>query len=654
MNNDPNNFSFGSQTGFAKIVKEDPIWDSYTDSLYPNTLLETFDWANWIRTRYGDYESLIHRAVSYFLNGVDLVSNSDLDTTSLNSYEEKLLKKHNILTTLSEIGMDLHFNGNVFLSVMQPIRRALKCPECGSIRYLSHITRGEDYEFSKGTFTGSCPGCDAKGLEFTVLDYVDSTALNPLSIINWNPYNVRLDSCTITGRERISYVPSKEDKDFVEDTTRASALESLPMKLLEAISTDQVIEFKDGFCLHLKTATNAINRGNTKGWGLPSWLKSFKFMVMLLLLERQLESGIKDFILPIRLLFPSPSTLSSGSDPMAGNSFNLPLNQIKGAVTQAITNQAKKHSSWHMVPAPVEQLQLGGDGKVLIPVDILEYVKTQLMDSQCIPQEFAKSSLFSLANTQPQGLRMFEHTWKQQVEEYDKFLVWYLDRCNKLLSWPSLEGVINRPSVENDPARMQMLYEMAGQGVISKSTLLRSMSIDPRSEAKVIEEERVNDAIQETALNNRLMQLQATGDIVSLNTQESLMAAQSAMQGEDPNAQGGAPVEGGEAPAGGAPAPQGGGYIQQPTQTGDPMRDISNFASLQPGANPSVEQLQIDAQLATEYIVNTPLGTARNQLYAMLREKNETLHAIVLTMVDKSEARAKNQGLEQARAGGQQ
>ena len=103
----------------ATLLGSDPIWESFTSSLRPQNMRDALYWSNYLRTSYGDIVSSVHRGVSYFIGGIDLVSDNENDHESIDEYEKQLLEKHQLLPLLTDIGMDLHFNGNVFLSALR-------------------------------------------------------------------------------------------------------------------------------------------------------------------------------------------------------------------------------------------------------------------------------------------------------------------------------------------------------------------------------------------------------------------------------------------------------------------------------------------------------------------------------------------------------
>jgi hypothetical protein len=206
---------------------------------------------------------------------------------------------------------------------------------------------------------------------------------------------------------------------------------------------------------------------------------------------------------------------------------------------------------------------------------------------------------------------------------------------------------------------MQVMAQEVAEGRMSRSTFYRSMNIDMRAERKLLMQEQIEDAKFQNELNKKMETLGLTNEFMMNADRMILQAGSDQMAAQQQGAQGGMPPPQGGAPAPAAGMPQGGapmagsvpGVVQQPTQTGDPMADIQNMASMRPGAKVTVEQLNVDAQLAAQIIFSTPVGAPRNQLYSMIKAANPDLHAIVSSMVDQLERQASRQGLEAARQG---
>ena len=624
------------------IALSGPVWDSYSTLLYPRTLREALYWSNWLKTRFGDYGAAIRRAVAYFMGGIDLTGDT-LDVESRDHYHDLLVNQHSILADALEVGVDLQFNGNVFVSTFMPIKRALVCPHCETVRYLESLQRGIDYDFSGGEFTSTCSSCHHSGKQI-VKCYNDANSGKPLTHVNWNPLDISIDYCSITDAERITWTPSYNDKRFIENSANSVALQSLPNTILDAIVKDEAVLFKGDTCLHIRKSTDAMNRSLVNGWGLPGWLPGFRYVVLLMLLERQLEAAANDFILPLRLLYPLPQE-KSGSDPIAGNQFSLKLSTLKNQVSQALQAQAVKQASWHMVSTPIGSMQLGGDAKAIIPTDVLEYINNALLNTQCVPLEFSKPSLQIGASSPPVSFRMFEQTWGFDAQQLDVYINWRLRQCNQILQWPDMRGSIVKPSIGDDPAMMQILSQAFQEGKLSATTFYRRFNIDPRIEQKRVMEEQIEGYKRGMELQRIQKQLGWTAEVMQSSRNLVMDTGMQALQGPPPE-QGGAPP-----PGGGAPPPEGApaGAVQAP-EGGTPEQTIGEMVSMQQ-RDVSLDQLQSDAQQAAQIIITTPLGVARNKLYALMKEHNPTLHAMVKQIVEQMERQAANEGIQMQRNG---
>ena len=631
----------GYNKAFLDKMAAQPLWDSWSTQLYPQNLEDALYWGNWLRTRYGDVVSAVARGVSYFLNGIDL-DNEIKDMDSREHYTKELVKKHKINTQLLDVALNLEFYGNSFTTVLQPITRVLRCPKCRQTRYLKTLRRGTDYDYTNGEFITTCPGCKHQGAA-DIVDYPNTQATRPLNVIHWNPLSISLDHCSLTNAERMIYSPTDADRRFVEDEATSTSLETLPKMLLETLAQDRELRFNEGACLHLAMPTDCMSVDEMQGWGLPPFLPAFRYVVMLMLLERQTEAAVKDFILPIRLLFPDPSSAKGGSDPMMGTNL-LHMGNIRNAVENALKAQAYQQSSWQMIPAPVQQLTLGGDGKAIVPVDVLQFAKSELLDALGVPVELYQTSLNN-GQGATNALKMFEQTRAQRVTLYDDYLNWYLIKCKELLAWPDMNGEIVRPSVTGSPERMGAMQQLYAERRISLQTFCRVLGLDADQERIRIREQEVKDAkeqrlIQQQIANSDIMYGMLTiGD--QANLEQAMGNAQAAAQGQDPNAaaQGG----GGAPPPAGAPMPSGGG--------GDPISQIQNLRSMMAPEAATPDQLNADAEAVANILLHTPIGVPRNQIYQMVKSRNQTLYDIAKSRLQALENQSKQQGVEMARQG---
>ena len=625
--------------GYLNKMAAQPICDSWSTILFPRTLEYALYWGNWIRMRYGDVVSAVSRGVAYFLNGVDLNTKGQ-DVDAREHYTDQLIQKHKINNQLLDVALNLEFYGNAFTTVIPPITRVLKCPHCNQTRYLKSLVRGVDYDFTGGEFITTC-SC-GRNIKAVVIDYPDTQCDRPLNVVHWNPLSLSIDHCALTGAERIVYYPTAKDKAFVEDEASSTSLESLPKVLLDTLAGDRALKFEQNACLHLSMPVDCISSDEMRGWGLPPFLPAFKYVIMLMLLERQTEAAVKDFILPIRLLFPDPGSSKSGSDPVTGTNL-LHMGNLRASIERALKAQAYQQSSWQMVPAPVGQLTLGGDGKAIVPVEVLQFVKSQLLDVLGVPLELYNSSL-GQAQGAANAMRIFEQTRAQRVLLYEDYLNWYLKRCTEYLAWPEMTGALVKPSTTTSPERMQALMMLFQQQAISVHTFAREMGLNPDQERLRIREEQVTAAKEQRIIQQQIMQSDAMYGIQVLPGQMGLENALGQEQAQLQGGQGGG--EGQPPPEGGAPAPS-----PFPGQGADPITQISNLKSMAAPEAATPEPRDADADVVASILLHTPIGAPRKQIYQLVKSRNATLYDIAKSKLSYLEDQARQQGVEQTRQG---
>ena len=631
---------FSKNFGMLNKMAAQPLWDSWSTLLFPRTLEDALYWGNWIRMRYGDIVAAVTRGVSYFLNGIDL-NNKGQDVQSREHYTDQLIQQHRINSQLLDIALNLEFYGNSFTTVVQPITRVLKCPNCNQNRYLKSMTRGVDYDFDGGEFTMTC-SCKRR-VKAIVIDYPDTQCDKPLNVIHWNPLSLSIDACAMTGVERVTYYPTAKDRAFVEDEASSTALESLPKVLLDVLSNDRALKFHENSCLHLAMPVDCVSEEEMRGWGLPPFLPAFTYLVMLMLLERQTEAAVKDFILPIRLLFPAPDTAKAGSDPVTGTNL-LHMGKLRAEVERALKAQAYQQSSWQMVPAPVGQLQLGGDGKAIVPVDVLQFVKNQLLDVLGVPAELFQTTL-GQATGAANALKIFEQTRAQRVLLYEIYLNWYLKKCTEILAWPEMTGAIVKPSTTTSPERLSALMMLMQRGDISVQTFARTVGLNPDQERIRIREEAVNKAKEQRIIQQQIMQSDIMSGILTMPGQMDLENAAGQQQAM---LQGGAGGEQGVPPEQGAPAAPVSAF---PGAGGDPLSQIMNLRSIMAPEAATPEQLDADAEVVANILLHTPIGAPRKEIYQLVKSRNATLYDIAKSKLQTLENKAKQEGVIQMRQG---
>ena len=169
---------------------------TYSNLIYPRTMDEVLQWAEWLWSRHGVYTMAIKRSIRYFLNELELYGD-DLALDERKAYTHQLHRDHNILYTAALIGDDLIGHGNTCSSLTLPLKRSIQCPGCGTTRALDKLEPNKDYSWRSFEFHSRCPSCDYEG-NFNRIDNVDKSNQHGLRVLRWDPRDIQIDYCRLS------------------------------------------------------------------------------------------------------------------------------------------------------------------------------------------------------------------------------------------------------------------------------------------------------------------------------------------------------------------------------------------------------------------------------------------------------------------------
>jgi hypothetical protein len=596
-------------------------FSTYSRTLFPRTVREVFDWADFVWTHFGTYTQAIRRSVRYFLTDIEVTGDREHEISydTRKKYERYLRDGYRITNFLGSVGDDLIGFGNSFTSVYVPIRRDLGCPKCGTTVNMDKVK----YRFENFEFKGVCLACKRE-VVFERVDIPERTENMPVRVIRWNPRDIMIDHCPVTDTSRyLLRIPS----EWVEAITKGDPmfLKSVPWEMVDCVKSGQLFELESSMCKHLKINVAATMQTDMQGWGLPLFMNAFEEVVYLQILRRFNEAIALDYLVPFRLI--SPPAPSSGADVLRTANMGV----FTGAVRRMIQEHRYNPTTWHTVPFPVQYQALGGEARQMVPVELMDRALDDLLTTMGIPQDFYRSSLASGVQSTPIGLRMFEKEWAQNVSCLNEWLDWFTDICANTQMWERVNAKLVKTSIHEDDNIRSLKLDLAAAGQVSRHTAYRGFGIDVDYER----ERKLDEEIQDVLANQRMSEKMEALEILSgqLKTQlpmtSETMAAQQQQQQQQQQGGGGAPP----APGGGAPpAPGGGGGMM----SGQDIRTIDDLME------------QADA-IAQQIIVMEP--SQRRSELINLKKSNEALHAQVKQRIDTMENQAATAGKNMARQG---
>jgi len=605
---DPVNRKDLDQTGVANPFR------TYSNIIYPRTMDEILQWAEWLWNRQGVYTMAIKRSIRYFLNELELYGD-DLSVDERKVYTIQLHRDHNILESAALIGDDLIGFGNSFSSIGLPINRSIQCPECSLTLALRKLDAEKDYSFKEFEFHSECPSCGYEG-QFNRVDSVDKSDQHGLRILRWDPRDIEIDFCRYSGERDYFMKVDGREAGKIKDGDHLTMC-TIPWEFVEAVKEEERFRFNPNTFRHFYIDTPAGSYRKSEGWGIPLFMNCFSQVVQLQMLDRYDEAIATDFILPLRYLTPGMS--KAGLDPLQ----TFGMDNFMGNVKAMVTRHKNDPTNWGFLPAPVDYHVAGGEGAQISPAQEIERRIDILLTTMGVATEFYRGSLQAVTGP-PIGLKSFEKSWSHFTGPIVTWLNWYLELCSEQLNWNQVHGRLIHTSLAEDDVTKQVKLNLASSGVISQSTALKAFNIDPDIERERLKEEArqmADEAREENAKEGKASMLD---EYVQMGAPSQIPpnAAQSNMG--LPPGQAAAPAAGGvmPAPAGGM-APQQGG--------------------------PTLDQMQADAAAEAQRLFASP--TRQSEL-ANLKKTNPTLHALVKQELKNLEQGIQSQALTQAKAQG--
>lgn len=583
------------------------IFDGYEDGITPEDRRDMFRTAEYLWYKLGTYRQGIHKVISYFMTEADV---SGASRERNDEWRKLLNNKVDVLNVLKAIAVDYLQYGNSFSSLMFPIRRYLNCPEddCEMSISIHHIS----YEFVGGDFVAECPKCGHEGP--MVVDDRKSYKSDNIYVHRWNPHNIEIEHCPISDDETIYWTPGEKWKTAVNNASH-TVLANTPLPIIEAVVEDKKLRLNNNLVHHLKF--HHLSGVDAGGWGIPPVISAFDDVYYLRLLKRFQEGVGRDFLFPIRLLTPAIKSAApeSGTDPLRSTGMEG-MPQVQDKLLEMIQEARRNPESYHAVPFPVQEGTVNGQGVKMLRPDLMKQASGELLNSLGVPVEFYRGNMKWRGD--PQAIRLLEKNWEHLTSALDSWLNWACELIAMARNWDNVDAKLKPPSMFDDPARRQILLQLAAQGEVSKETALKPWNIDLEQERKNLRKER--EQMQKEQEEMEADQLTGLPNLAALG-------------------QGMGPPQGGMGSPGGMGAPAGGGM----GMPGGMMPQTSG------GATPmTVNNLEEQAKQMTQKFLSMP-RPQREQALRQLGDENETLHHVVTGMMEEARQQADQEGAMMAR-----
>jgi ssDNA-binding Zn-finger/Zn-ribbon topoisomerase 1 len=454
-------------------------------------------WADHFLLRFGFYKSVLSRIGNYFITELNVECE---DSQAKDRYKE-IFKELNWKQVLSKAGLNLLAYGNVFMSINRGFTRFLICPKC---QKTSNIEKINDYKFTgkNGKFIYKCPSCAYEGVH-KIVDK-PTKDVKKTNVTFWPPREIKVRYEETTGEAEYYWDIPQEYIKQVTQKNNTFFSKKTPKVIYDAIIQERLLAFNDKNFIHLKVPGPVGIK--TGGKAIPFCIYLFDDFFMLKVLQRFNEAICFEDIAPFRVI-----AMSSDSNPQANPILTQNAAQWQAAVQRMITEHRRDPGSYHTFPFPLAYEQLGGKGKDLAPVEIIQQAVGNILNALNIPQELYTMNL----QTQAIGpaLRLFENSWTFVVDTYNDLLNHWADIIGKIQGLPAAKVSLLHVTLSDDMERKSIIGQLVSANAIARSEMLNLFGFDYKEQLrKKNEEDSIAKELQEEqAAKDQLKQLADTG-----------------------------------------------------------------------------------------------------------------------------------------------
>lgn len=495
----------------SKVRYPSPFFD-VGQQYIPPTVKELFKWIYFYCTNNSFLGPALQKIARYPVT--DLIF-EDRDPELVRFWTTLMNNTMQIKPFNMEVNLDLTSYGNAFVTIHYPFSRHLECSAC------RHRTpwRTAQKRVDNLTIKLKCQRCGNDGAA-RIVD-VPYRSLQGVRLVRINPEFIDIKYNEATGRHTYLYsIPDKlkrqimaGDPDIIEDT---------PQIYLEAIKHKRKIKLSNDNLYHLKNPTLA---GKDMGWGLPRIAPALKDLYHFYTLRRAQEAIMNEHITPMDILYPS----SNGKmDPYT----HTDLSSWKRQMERELANRRRDPNYKAIMPFPVGNVRIGGDGKVLMLTPEMEFLSKVIIGTAGIPQEFVYGGTMQWSGSSI-SLRTLENDFLHQRTQLLQMNIWLVERFRLYLGLSAPRGArYSDFKMADDMQRMQLMINMASQGKLPWEDVQREFGRDPETVRRKLEEEANFDHKLRAQDVSRQAEAQAKG--------QQIMARFQARQQTDP---GGAQVD---------------------------------------------------------------------------------------------------------------
>lgn len=431
---------------------------SISNKFMPKSMAESFLLCEHTYKHFGIYRAAIDRISRIFFTNIKFPYASA--TKGLDEIKNFLLKNKKIESQIISIGVDYLVYGNCFLLLNLPFDRFVKCPKCNTEFPAKDI---KDLNFKLDCcFYGTCNnGCGVVDFDYRNIPSVDTDRIN---IIRIPPQDIELIKNTFTGSMQAFWRIDKGTSEKTINGKGSVLISDTPVEMLKACFSGEKLELNMNEILILQMPNLA---GQNIEYGMPFSISCFPIIYYINTLRKANEAIGSDYIMPLRVLFPSGTSSSEAPGPSS--------TYFTRAIEQILQEHKDDPLGWHIAPTQVGYQVIGGEKRALMVDDSLRQSLEELLNSMGFSPEY----FYGTANlgATAMALRLLDKTHGLHGV-YNVMLKWVVEKVCKHIAIDNIDVSLEPLQYMDDIERRNVLSTLASGQQLSQLTLYEQYGFD--------------------------------------------------------------------------------------------------------------------------------------------------------------------------------
>jgi hypothetical protein len=589
----------------------------YSNESFPTDYRAGLDFCAYLYNLNGQYGEASRRVISHFITDIGFEGKKG-SPEEQDKWREFLVYDLDCFQTMQNLGDDWSAYGVGFCRINYPFNRYLRddrVPNRPKLYAIGSFPREHVYYDHKTLkFRVPDPIQVAEGKSWdqatpVEFDFTDKMVRRQdgISLVMLDPRYCRVNFGTMSKKFEVIYQFDPEFRDDIKNNNLFQ-INQTHRRMLEVIAADGDFRFDEK---HVFMFTRPSLTGvSKKGLGIPPPIAHYRELHQLQVYRKIDETIANDYMVPLRLISPGfGSANGSPIDPM----FNQSAHDWKLHMGKIIQKWRMEQDSLFAVPYPTQYQELSGNGKALVPKDLMELQMNTLLNSVGYPAELFHGTL--QYQHVPTALRIFERSFHFVYHNFNKFVKWVSDNTRQYLRLPDMDVVITPPTIADDADKRALLMQLMAGGEVPRRVILDAIGVKDPVQA-------YRERLQEEG-EFELARMEHTEELERQITSKNLGAAVAQQQEQ-------AAAQGGQAPPGAAPAAAPGGGGGAPN---DPHRQWQEAQEL------AAKWLQMEAEGA---------AGEKDKEMAQVKASRPDVHALAKQIMEEARSRGASAGRQEA------